>query len=124
MASQISDYLAGKIIDHALRGEAWTPPAALYMSLHTANPGGTGTDEASGASYARQPLTLAAAVARASANVGVIDFTGMPSTTITAVGIWDSVSGGNFLWGGDTTSKGTGLGDTYEVASGGLIPQL
>ena len=43
-----STYLAGKVIDHLLRNQAYTPPATVYASLHTADPGNTGASEVAG----------------------------------------------------------------------------
>lgn len=87
-----------------------------YISLHTADPGNTGADEVSGGSYARKaqgafgnagsnPTTLS--------NSADIDFATATASwgTVTHFGIWDAVSGGNFL-GGYALSASKLVGDT------------
>ncbi|MFZ2738440.1 MAG: hypothetical protein WAY02_09435 [Burkholderiaceae bacterium] len=126
MASGVSDYFEQKILDHMLRNQAFTPPATVYASLHTASPGDTGASEAAGGSYARQAIAWNAAASPGGTmtNNGVINFTGMPAATITGIGIWDAVSAGNLLWWGDTTSKTTNSGDTYQIPDAALTVSL
>jgi hypothetical protein len=61
-AGAMTDYLENKIIDWLFRGQAFTPPATIYVSLHTAacSDSSTGT-EVSGGSYARVAVTSALA---------------------------------------------------------------
>jgi len=49
MAS-ISDYYENKIIDHMLRGQAFTPPSTIYLALYTVAPtdAGGGTEVSGG----------------------------------------------------------------------------
>lgn len=116
-----STYLAGKIIDHLLRNQAFTPPATVYVSLHTGDPGSTGASEATGGSYARQSVSLDAASNKASQNGGALSFTGMSAATITHVGLWDASANGNFLIGGALTAqKTTNAGDTFQFPVGDL----
>lgn len=116
-----STYLAGKVIDHLLRNQAYTPPTTVYVSLHTGDPGSNGASEATGGSYARQAVTLDAASSKASQNGGAVSFTGMPAATITHVGLWDAASSGNFLMGGSlSASKTTNSGDTFQFPTGDL----
>lgn len=97
-------------------------PAACYISLHTADPGTTGADEVTGGSYGRQGDTVfSAAASLASDNDSAISFTGMPSATVTHVGIWDSESSGEFLCGGSLgASKSVDAGDTVTISAGDL----
>ena len=55
--SALSDYLEAKYLDIVYNGEAFTPPAALYIALYTTDPtdADTGT-EVSGGGYARAPV--------------------------------------------------------------------
>lgn len=114
----ISNYLEDKIIDHLLRNQAFSPPATLYASLHTADPGETGANEVTGGSYARQTITLSAASSGTTSNSGAISFTGMPACTVTHAALWDASTAGNCLWTGTATNKTLGAGDTYQVAAG------
>lgn len=116
----ISNYLENKILDKVLRNTDFTV-ATPYVSLHTADPGETGTSEVAGGSYARQSAAFDAAASGATSNSGVLNFTGMPACTVTHVAIWDASSAGNCLWtGAATASKTYGAGDTAQVAIGDL----
>lgn len=97
----ISTYLGNKILDHMLRNQAYTPPAAIYLAAHTADPGLTGASEVAGSGYSRQALSLAAASAKTAASSAQVQIT-MPSSggpfNIPYLGIWDASTAGNFLW--------------------------
>lgn len=68
---------------------------AKYASLHTADPGLTGTSEASGGGYARQPITWGAP-ASGTASGGTVTFS-VAAATYAYVGYWDAVSAGTFV---------------------------
>ena len=120
--SQMSDFLEVELRKHIFRTGSMTKPAALYVSLHTANPtdAGTGT-EVSGGSYARvqrDPLdanwTAASATDGITTNAADITFP-TPSAnwgTITHVGIWDAAAAGNLIcYAALTVSKTVNNGD-------------
>lgn len=113
----ISNYLENVILDHILRNQAYTPAGTVYASLHTADPGETGTSEVTGGSYARQAIAFAAASGGTVSNSGTLNFTVMPAGTVTHMGLWDALSSGNFLWSGAATAPKTlNAGDTYQIA--------
>jgi hypothetical protein len=123
----LSSYARDKLLDHLLKGTAFTQPTDVYISIHTADPGLTGASEASGGSYARQSgnSSFAAAGSGAKASNAVIAFAGMPAGTFTHFGIWDALTTGNFLWGGAlAASKTLGAGDTIQFSSGQLTLNL
>lgn len=65
-----------------------------HLSLHTGHPGDTGTNEATGGSYARQPTAFdAASGTGTTANTAQEEFTGMPACTVYAVGVWSALAG-------------------------------
>jgi hypothetical protein len=102
----MSTYLAGKVIDHILRNQAYTPVATVYVSLHTADPGLTGTNEVTGGTYTRQAAGFTAAASSHTDNAGLLSFTLMPAVAapgVTFAGVWDAVTTGNFLYGGPLT---------------------
>lgn len=76
-----------------------TLPASPYLGLHYANPalGGFGLAEVTGGSYARQALPLSAPQARAVYNTSPALFTGLSSISVSWLGIWDALSGGNLV---------------------------
>jgi hypothetical protein len=115
----LSDYLEGKLIDHLLRGIAFTPPSTLYISLHTGDPGEAGANELSAGGYARHTYTSGTTkwsnVSGTSKNSVLITFPVSTSSwgTITHFGIWDAATGGNLLFSGAlTNSRAVSLGDT------------
>ena len=119
-----SDYYENKIIDHMLRGEAFTPPSTIYLGLFTEAPtdAGGGT-EVSGGGYARQSITLDAASGGATTNSSDITFPQATADwgTIVAVGIFDAETGGNLLmWANLSQSKTVNNGDTFKIAAGDL----
>jgi hypothetical protein len=118
----ISNYLEEKILNKVFRGVDFTV-SSVYVSLHTGDPGETGTAEVTGGSYARAIATFDAAAnpAGTTQNSANLQFTNMPASTITHVGLWDASSTGNFLWGGAlVASKTLNAGDTFQINTGDL----
>lgn len=100
----ISDYAENKLLDLVFNGPSATFVAAdPYIALHTADPGETGANEATGGSYARQQAAFPAAASGTLTNSANIDFASMPAVTgngIVGWSAWDAVSAGNCLWTG------------------------
>jgi hypothetical protein len=122
----ISNYLEAKILDHVLRGaaNAYTAPSTIYLALHTGDPtdaGGTSTEvsNSGGSAYGRQTITFNAASAGTIAASAAVEFTNMPTATVTHVALWDSSSGStNLLWSGElATHRTVALGDSLRVTS-------
>ena len=123
----ISAYLRDKLLDHVFKGTAFTQPTNVYMSLHTADPGTTGTSEVTGGSYARQSVntSFAASASGSKSSNAAVAFAGMPAATVTYAGFWDASTAGNFLWGEIlTASKTTAANDTLNFASGQITTTL
>ena len=120
----MSNYLENKVLDYVLRDQADWAPAAVYLSLHTADPTDAGSGaEVSGGSYARQAITFNAAHATAGTidNSSAEEFTNMPACTVTHIGVWDAASSGNLLFfGAVSASKTVTSGDTISMAAGSL----
>jgi hypothetical protein len=120
MASSIGDYAENKLLDAVYSGTSYSVTTA-YISLHTANPGETGSNEVTGGDYVRKAGSFAAASSGATTTDADLEWTNMPSCTVYAVGVWDTSSSGNFLWGGDLTAQKTvNAGDTFKIATGDL----
>lgn len=121
----ISNTWENEILDHVFNNAAAPAITTVFVSLHTGTgPGETGANECTGGGYARQSGAFGNASAGAVSNTATIDFTNMPSATITFVGIWSSstaTASANFVWGGAlTTNKSTNAGDTFRLAVGNL----
>ena len=57
-----TDYVENKLVDWFFRAQAFTPPATIYIGLHTAAPSDSSSGtEVTGGSYARVAITSALA---------------------------------------------------------------
>lgn len=132
----MSDYLENKLTDLIFRGQAFTAPVTLHVSLHTAatTDAGGGT-EVTGGSYARVAVTAnltnwsgtqsAGSTAASSGTGGVSSNNGaitFPAPTanwgsVTHFAIWDASSGGNMLIHG-------ALGTAKTVNNGDAAPSF
>ena len=126
--SEISNYLENALINGTLRATTFTAPAAVYVSLHTADPtdAGTGT-EVSGGSYARQAATFGAPSNGASTNSAAVEFpqAGGSWGTITHIGLRDASTAGNLLYHTALdASKTIATGDVFRIATGSLSVTL
>lgn len=115
-----STYLGNMVIDHMFRNQAYTSPSAVYVSLHTADPGLIGSNEVTGGSYARKALTLDAASSKSSSNGVAVEFTSMPAVSVLYGGVWDQGgTAGNFYASGSlSASKIVNSGDTFQFPIG------
>lgn len=99
----ISTYAGNLVLDWLLSTAAATRPTTWYLSLHTADPGLTGTDEVlvgTDAAYVRKAITFAAASGLTKATDAGVTWTADAAATtyiVTHVGIWDALTAGNFL---------------------------
>jgi hypothetical protein len=86
-----------------------------YLSLHTADPGTTGTSEVSGGSpaYARKQITWGSPTS--GVITGTVTFDVPGSTTISFVGAWTLVTGGTFLDKASVTSQNFASQGQYTV---------
>lgn len=130
MANGLTQWLEAKLLDHALKGTAYSQPTSLYVALHSADPTDTGTTgEITGGSYARQGATSSfGAVSEGNpaskASNADLTWTNMPTCTVSGVSIWDhstSTQSSNVLWQGTlSASKSVNSGDTFKILSGNL----
>ena len=126
--SEISNYLENALINGTLRATTFTAPAAVYVSLHTADPtdAGSGT-EVSGGSYARQAATFGAPSNGASTTTADITYPQATAGygTVTHIGIFDALTTGNLLYHSPLdTSKTIDTGDIFKITSGSLTVTL
>lgn len=127
MASGKGDWLENAVC-LLYNGTNITAPANVYLSLHTASVGDSGSGaEVSGGSYVRLQKATTSGNFTVSANTitNAATFTWADATanwgTVTSVGIWSALSGGNLLhWGDLTASKTINSGDRFEMLAGEL----
>jgi len=126
--AEISNYLENALINGTLRATTFTAPAAVYVSLHTADPTDAGTGaEVSGGSYARQTATFGAPSNGASTTTADITYPQATASygTVTHIGIFDALTTGNLLYHSPlNTSKTIDTGDIFKITSGSLTVTL
>lgn len=139
----LSDYLENKIVDHLLRGTAYTAPTTVYVGLLTASANDTGGGtEVTGGSYARVAVTSGTAAwngthgtttGASSGTDGTVENAATiafptPSVSwgnVTHWGVYDAASGGNLLFYGVlTVAKTINIGDAVSFAAGALSLQI
>lgn len=122
MPGNLSNFLENKVLDHILGTTSYTMPSTPHLALYTVAPtDSTSGTEVTGGSYARKPVTFNASSGGVATNSANVDFTGMPTATVVAIAVCDSLSGGNILvYGTLTSNKSVTSGDTLRIASGDL----
>lgn len=106
--SNLTDYAEKLVLDWLLTGDAVTRPPALYVALFSSATDDTGAGtELVGNGYARELVTVSSASSpggtTSNSNDLLFEATGVDWDTITHMGIYDAVSGGNLLWQGAVT---------------------
>ena len=118
-----TNFLETEILDHVFGGSAYTAPATHYLALYTATPGETGGGtELSGSAYARQTVAFTTAGNTTSNNAAVEFPTATASWgTVTHVGVFDAVTGGNLMaYAPLTTAKTIDSGDVFRIPNADL----
>lgn len=91
-----------------------------YVSLHTADPGGSGTSEVTGGSpaYARKAVTWSAASGGSAAISTGVTFDVPASTTISYLGMWSAATAGTFYGSAALSANETyGSQGTYNLTA-------
>lgn len=105
----ISTHARNLLLNWMMTAGAATRPTAWYVSLHVADPGKTGANEldiGTDADYVRKLAAFDTATVETSATTGDLTWTADVAATpysVTHIGVWDALSGGNFLIGGALT---------------------
>lgn len=121
----ISNYLEDKLLDLVLRNATFPAITAVWASIHTGDPGETGTASPL-ASCPRFPVVFNAAASATSVNATAASVvTSASAAAITHIGLWDgsATATANHLWSGAMSSGGvriTAAGSTVVIASGVL----
>lgn len=115
-----SDLVANAWLDAVGNATSYSE-AAVYVKLHTGDPGSAGTSNAA-TETTRQQASFSAASSRAMTNDAAIEWTNVStSETYTWISLWDASSGGNFLGRDDlSSSAAVTAGDTFRIPVGDL----
>lgn len=96
-----------------------------YVSLHTADPNGTGSDEVSASPYARKVIDWATAASGSVSSASTIVFDVPGSTTINHLGYWSAVTAGTFYGSRALDTEQTyATPGTYTIAIGNLTETI
>jgi len=127
----LSQSLANQILDAFFDNAPFVPIEQYYISLHTASPGATGANEASGTDYARVETDAAdwdAASGGQIDNGAAVDFPTPGAggwNEVAFFGIWDAPTGGNYQFGGVLPiPKTINEGDGVSFPAGALVVSL
>lgn len=114
--------MANSLLDMVFRDQAFTPIEGVEASLHTADPGASGSSEVTGGSYARQAITFNAAGSGQVAVAANVAFTGMPAADVLYIGYW--ADDGRFIGSGPNgalkNATATASDDTFTSSNHGL----
>ncbi len=128
MALGFKGSVAQSLLDAFGNNTSYTGPAAIYMKLHTGDPGSAGATSAAG-NTSRQSCSWGAASTTSSvtsiANDVALTWTSVStSETYTHFSLWDASTAGNFLGTGTVTANAVTSGDTFTIAIGGATYAL
>jgi hypothetical protein len=126
VADNLSNTGENRALDFILGLSATAPTTPLKVALVTANGDDTAAGtEVTGGSYARQNLSVAAAVGGSTSNSADLVWTGMPAATVVGVEIWDSAGTPVRLWYGPlSASRSVAAGDELRLTAGSLTLAL
>ena len=134
-----TNFLEQKVLEHVFRNVAYTSPTALYVGLFTTTPSdSTAGTEVSGGSYARQSVAFSFTSGDPSSVTNTAQITFPTATTpgfgtVTHAGIYDALTGGNFLAYAELTlssdfstsnPKTIATGDIFRISAGNLQVRL
>ena len=124
MALGLSAANANAVLNALCRATAFTGPAALWVKLHVGDPG-TGSSNAAGHTTRIQATFGTAASGGAISNTAALSWTNVSTAEdYTHFSVWDASTAGNFQFSGTITANAMQVGDTFQVAIGGLIVTL
>ncbi len=121
MATGFSAATAAAIFNALCRNTAWSQPAAVWIQLHTGDPGAAGTTSVATEADRVQATFGDAATTGAISNTAALTWTGVAaSEDYSHYSAWDASSGGNFLFSGTLTAAAISAGSDFTIAIGDL----
>lgn len=117
MATGISVALANTVLNF-LRGVTPTPPAGLFVKLHTGDPGAAGTANSSVVTTRREATMNAASGGSMTLSAMSGSWAMTATETITHISVWDAASGGAFQFSAVlNTPRSVVNGDTLTMTT-------
>lgn len=125
MAVGFAPATANSILNLMFRGTAWTPPAAVWVKLHTGDPGAAGTANAATETTRKQGTFATNASGGSISNTAALSWTAVAgSEDYTHFSLWDASTGGTFLLSGTVTANPLTAGDNFDAAIGALVATI
>lgn len=119
----LSADVANAWLNALVRQANYTAPEAVFVQLHTGDPGDDGTSNVA-ANSTRMEATSAfddAASGGAISNTAAISWTNVPATEdYTHITLWDASNSGNFLASGSITANAVTAGDNFTLPIGDI----
>ena len=121
MATNATNTLENAALEHILGATQSTPPASVWVKLHTGDPGDSGTSNPAGETT-RQQASFSTATGGSATTSGVITWSSIStSETITHFSIWDDQTAGSALYYGSfAVSVAAVAGNDLTIATGSL----
>jgi hypothetical protein len=125
MAVGLSAAVANAILNALCRSTAWTEPDAVWIQLHTGDPGAAGTSNVATETTRQQATFGTTASGGAISNTAALTWTNVAgSEDYTHYSAWDAETDGNFLFSGTITANAVTAGDTFTIAVGDMDVSL
>jgi hypothetical protein len=117
---------ADAILNALLRNVSFAGPAALFLSIHTSDPGTTGASEFTNYTGTRPSISFSASANGTITSSNQQDYLAMGATTITYYGLWSATAGGTFQFGRplDIARSTDATGQTLRFLTGGVTIPL
>lgn len=120
MAVGLAAATANSLLDALANQTNYTAPTALWVQLHTADPGAAGTTAVATETDRQEATSIFAA-----ASGGAVDSNAALTWTAVAgsedythYSVWTASTAGTFLWSGTITANAVTAGDTFTIPSG------
>lgn len=123
MPTGISSTVANGWLDAVGRNVSYVN-AAVWIALHTGDPGSAGTSNAATETTRKQATFAAASGGSMSSNADVTWTNIAGSQDATHFSAWSASTSGTFLFSGTITANAYTAGDTYTITSGNLTVSL
>lgn len=122
MAVGLASATAAALLDALANQTNYTAPTALWIKLHTGDPGSAGTSNAATETTRKDATSAFAAASGGTCSSNVdLTWTSVAGTEdFTHYSVWSASSGGTFYWSGTITANSVTAGDTFTLASGDI----
>lgn len=119
MALGLAPATANAILDALCRSVTWTDPVAVFIKLHTADPGAAATTAPAGNTTRVQATFGTAAAGGTISNTVAVDWTNVSTAEdYSHFSAWDASTAGNFLFSGLITANAVAVGDNFSIPIG------